>query len=80
MLKRNSTWMFIQTLHSSQLAGRIGDFEIFSAVFLKAHACFDRPEYWMSAICIPNTEIRHFVQALYDKNNASYYCFTSGDV
>ena len=37
--------MFIQTLHSSQPAGSIGDFEIFLVVLLKAHVCFDRPEY-----------------------------------
>ena len=43
--------MFIQTLHSLQLAGRyIGDFGIFLVVSLKAHACFDRPEYRMIAI------------------------------
>ena len=44
--------MFIQTLQSSQPAGRIGDFEFFWAALLLAHAWFDRPEYWMSAICI----------------------------
>ena len=44
--------MFTQTRHSLQPAARICDFEIFLAVFLKAHSCFDRPEYWMSAICI----------------------------
>ena len=35
--------MFIQTLHRSQPAGRIGDFEKFFAVSLKAHSWFDRP-------------------------------------
>ena len=32
--------MFIQTLHSSQPVGRIGDFEKFLAVSPKAHASF----------------------------------------
>ena len=63
--------MFIQTLHSSEPAGRVGDFgKFFLAVSLKAHACLDRPEYWMSAICISklwNTA----VWGLYDKNSAS---------
>ena len=41
--------IFIQTLQSLQLAGRyLGDF----GNFFSAHACFDRPEYWMSAIYI----------------------------
>ena len=44
--------MFIQTLQSSQPAGRIGDFEFFLAVLLIANAWFDRPEYLMCAICI----------------------------
>ena len=44
--------MLIQTLHSSQPAGRIGDSGNLLSVSLKAHTCFDRSEYWMSAICI----------------------------
>ena len=63
--------MFIQTVHSSQQAGRIGDFGKFLEVSPKAHACFDRPEYWMSAICIASCEILHSVRGLYDKNSAS---------
>ena len=44
--------MFIQRLHSSQPAGRTSDFGNLLAVSLKTHACFNCPEYWMSAICI----------------------------
>ena len=65
--------MFIQTLHSLQLAGRyIGDFGNFLTVSLKAHASFDRPEYigWVQII-FHNCEILHSVWGLYDKNSAS---------
>ena len=34
----------------------------------------DRPEYWMSAICIAKL---WSVRGLYDKNSASCYCFSS---
>ena len=68
--------MFIQTLdHSSHCNSenrrRIGDFGNFLTVLLKAHACFDSPEYWMSAICMEYCEKLHSVRGLYDKNSAS---------
>ena len=55
--------MFIQTSNSSHCkfgacqkwepAGRIGDFgNFFSTVSLKAHACLDRPKFWINIICI----------------------------
>ena len=55
--------MFIQTLDSSHCefgacqkwapTGRIGDFgNILNGFRLKAHACLDRPQYRMSAVCI----------------------------
>ena len=31
--------------------------EIFLTVSVKAHACFDRPEYWMNAIYIGNCDL-----------------------
>ena len=57
MLKRNSINVYSNArpqfaLQKWEPAGRIGDFGIFLTVSLKAYACFDRPEYWMSAICI----------------------------
>ena len=45
--------------------------------FAKAHACFDLPEYWMSAICISKLWNTAFCPGLYHKNSASEYCFTS---
>ena len=56
--------IFIQTLHSLQPAGR------------SVHACFDRPEYWMSAVYISKLWMHSF-RGLYDKNSSSYFCFTS---
>ena len=46
--------------------GRIGDFGNFLKVY----------EYWMSAICIVKYCFLSEV-CRYDKNSASYYCFTS---
>ena len=50
---------------------------MFLTVSVKAHACFNRPKCWMSTICI--AKLWSF-RGLYDKNSASWYCFTSDDV
>ena len=69
--------MFIQKLdHSSHCKSEnrlavwvILDFLFFWTVSLKAHACFLNIE-WVQFVFV-------FVRDLYDKNNASLYCFTS---
>ena len=88
MLKRITLLILIQTLDFGacqkwEPARCMGDFDFwFFNGF--ANACFDRPEYWMSAICIAKffcCEILHSspneVRGLYDKNSASWYYFTS---
>ena len=63
--------MFIQTLHSSQPAGRIGDFGNFFSGFAKSLNI-----EWVQFV-FQNCEILRSVRGLHDKNSASYYCFTS---
>ena len=80
MLKHNSFnvhWKF-GACQKWQPAGRIGDFGNFLNSFAK------RPRVLRTALNIEwvqfvlkNCEILHFVWGLYDKNSASYYCFTS---
>ena len=53
--------MFIQTLHSSQPAGRIGYFENLFSCFAKSPVQF----------VFQNYEILHSGRGLYDKNSAS---------
>ena len=57
MLERNSVNVHSITRHSSQYKSenRMAVWvilEIFLTVWLKAHAYFHRPQYWMSTICI----------------------------
>ena len=62
--------MFIQTLHSSQSAGRLGYFgNFYLAVSLEAHACFDIE--WVQFV-FQNYETLHSGRGLYGmKNSAS---------
>ena len=83
MLKRITLLILLKTVDFGacqkwEPASRIGDFGNFLTVSLKAHACFDCPEYWMSAICIAKI-VKYCIlhRGLYDKNSASRYCFTS---
>ena len=55
MLEGNSINVYSNTrpplaLQKWEPAGGIGDFGNFLKVSLKAHASFDRPEYWMQYI------------------------------
>ena len=69
--------LFIQTLHSLQLAGRyIGDFGNFFSGFAKSPRVL-RSSWILNECNICIAEILHSVRGLYDKNSASWYCFTS---
>ena len=65
--------------HSLQLAlqkwepaGRICDFgNFFNGLAKSPNACFDRPEYWMSAICVAKLWNTPSLRGLYDKNSTS---------
>ena len=80
MLKRNSFnvhWKF-GTCQKWEPAGRIGDFGNFLNGFaksLRVLRTFLNIE-WVQFV-LKNCEILHLVGGLYDKNSASYYCFTS---
>ena len=65
MLKRNSINVHCKfgACQKWELAGRIGDFGNLNIE-------------WVQFV-LKNCEILHFVWGLHDKNNASYYCFTS---
>ena len=80
MLKRNSFnvhWKF-GACQKWEPAGRIGDFGNFFNGFAKSLRMFHTVLNieWMQVV-MKNCEILHFVWGLYDKNSASYYCFTS---
>ena len=75
MLKRNSFnayWKF-GACQKWEPAGRIGVFWNFLNGFAKS----PRVLRWFWIFVLKNCEILHFVWGLYDKNSASYYCFTS---
>ena len=59
-------------------AGRIGDFGNFLNGFAKSPRVLRTVLNieWVQFV-LKNREILHFVWGLYDKNSASYYCFTS---
>ena len=74
MLKRNS--ISVQSITRPQLSLQSENqlvvwviLDFFLTVSLKAHACFLNIE-WVQFVFV-------FVRGLYDKNNASLYCFTS---
>ena len=80
MLKRNSFnvhWKF-GACQKWEPTGRIGDFGNFLNGFAKSprvlHTVLNVE--WVQFV-LKNCEIQHFVWGLYDKNSASYYCFTS---
>ena len=77
MLKRNSFnvhWKF-DARQKWEPAGRIVDFRNFLNGFAKIPCVLLNIE-WMQFV-LKSCEILHFVRGLYDKNSASYYCFTS---
>ena len=74
MLKRNS--ISVQSITRPQLSLQSENqlvvwviLDFFFTVSLKAHACFLNIE-WVQFVFV-------FVRGLYDKSNASLYCFTS---
>ena len=80
MLKRNIFnvhWKF-GACQKWQPAGRIGDFGNFLNGFAKSPRVL-RTVLNIESVqfVLKNCEILHFVWGLYDKNSASYYCFTS---
>ena len=80
MLKRNSFnvhWKF-GACQKWQPAGHIGDFGNILNGFAKSPRVLRTVLNieWVQFV-FKNCEILHFVWGLYDKNSASYYCFTS---
>ena len=73
--------MFTENLalvKSENRLGRIGDFGNFLNGFAKSPRLLRTVLNieWVQFV-LKNCEIVHFVWGLYDKNSASYYCFTS---
>ena len=82
MLKRDSFNVHCKfgACQKWESACRIGDLEIFWTVSLKAQACFDDSEYWVSAICLKNFEILHFFSGLYEQQRLIVLFYLSCDV
>ena len=77
MLKRNSLnvhWKF-DACQKWEPARRIVDFGNFLNGFANIPRVLLSIE-WVQFV-LKNCEMQHFVRGLYDKNSASYYCFTS---